>query len=97
MNIYDVNDGVKLAATFTDTDGGAIDPTIARFIVREPSGGTVHYVYGTAAEVINSGTGLYYMTLTLTDEGYWHYYAQGTGTCIAAGEATFKVRRSNVL
>jgi len=91
-NTYDKGDSVRLGATFTVSDVNT-DPTTVTLKVKNPAGVTSTYTYG-AAEITKSATGIYYKDITVTDDGMYYYRFEGTGTCVAASEHGFEVRKS---
>ncbi len=93
-NVYDVGDKVRLTNTFTDTDGNAADPTAIAAAVKDPEGTTTQFDY--AGTITKSSTGVYYIDVTIDDEGTWSYRWEGTGAVVAAVEGTFVARRQTV-
>lgn len=88
-NTYDKGDLVRVTATWTDplNSDAAIDPSTVAIDVTTPSGTTTPYVYGTDAEVKRDSIGIYYMDLSLTEEGTWKYRWYSTGAAQAAEQA----------
>jgi len=86
--VYDVGDGVRATCTFTDLAGAVANPTAVAVKLRDPAG-TV-----TTPTPTNSGTGVYYVDITLTSEGRWYVRFEGTGVVIAASEQQLKARDS---
>ncbi len=91
MNIYDVGDKVRLTATFTNAAGTATDPTTVTCIVQlRPGLYRSTYTYA-GATITKSGTGVYYVDVTVDREGIWDYRWVGTGTVVAADEGSFNI------
>lgn len=88
IDAYDVGDVVTLAATFTDPDGTAADPTTVTVSIQEPDG-----TESTPAAVQDS-TGVYHYDLTLSASGRWRARIAGTGAIVAAAEWNGYVRES---
>ena len=97
ISTYDIGDQVRATGTFTDIDGIAADPTTITFTYRIDEGTPVALVYGTDLAVKRSGTGVYYVDLTIATAGTYFMRWAGTGTTIAAGEDYFEVRKSRVI
>lgn len=94
MNIYDRGDLVRCTGTLTNSAGTAIDPTGLTVMVRTPAGATTTFTYGTDAEVVRSSIGIYYIDVSVTQEGDWAYRFASTGTGQAAAEGRFRIRGS---
>lgn len=92
VNTYDKGDKVRVQATFTVSDVNT-DPTTVTLKVKNPAGVTSTYTYA-LAEITKSATGIYYKDLSVDDDGIYHYRFEGTGTCEAASEHKFEVRKS---
>ena len=88
-NSYDINDGVRLLATFKVSSVNT-DPTTNTLKVKDPDRTTTTYTYA-LAEVTKSATGIYYKDITANKVGRWDYRWEGTGTVIATDEGTFIV------
>lgn len=86
--IYDIGDRVTLTANFTDA-GSPVQPTTVTCTVKAPSGMT------TSSSVTNT-SGTYSAEVEPDEQGAWYYRFAGTGTYVAAGEGTFRVRRRRV-
>jgi hypothetical protein len=87
--MYDVGDGIRITATFTDLSGVVADPSAVVFKVKDPKG-TV-----TIPSTAKDSTGTYHADLTLTRPGTWLYRWEGTGAVQAAIEGTISVKVSN--
>lgn len=94
MATPDIGDRVRISVTWANIAGTATDPTTVTFRAKPPSGTEIDYTYGTDAELVRSGTGAYYVDLTLTEAGTWLIRWKATGALVAAEEATISVRRS---
>ena len=102
MNVYDIGDTVKIytSTVFTDNDTElAMDPDTVRFLVRNPSGTTTTYVYGTDTEIARNDTGDYEMILRPDATGVWRYRIEGLtagGDAVSAQEGAFEVNTRRV-
>lgn len=93
-NTYKRDSQVRLTATFKNSSGTVTDPTTIKVKYKTPAGVETTKTYVTDAEVVRSSTGIYYIDLTLTQTGRWHYRWEGTGTIIATSEASLDVDAS---
>lgn len=91
--VFDIGDDGRVTVTFS-VNNTPTDPTTITARVKEPGLPQVSYVYGTDAEVVRSGTGVYYFEIPLTAYGAWSVRFEGTGNVEAAAEGMFFVRRS---
>ena len=91
---FDVGDLVKLTAAFTNSAGAASDPAGLTFKVKNPNGNVTTYVYGTDSEVVKASVGNYYVEISATLAGTWHYRFAGTGNGQAADEGSFSIETS---
>jgi len=96
MNTYDVGDRIRLTAAFT-SGGVAADPTTVTVRVKDPSGNTASYVYGTDLEVVKDGTGNYHMDVTIDEAGIWGFRWASTGVVVTAEEKSFRIRPQAVV
>jgi hypothetical protein len=97
VNAYDQGQSVRLSVTFTNPDGTAYDPVVVQFIYHAPlSVVALTKTYGTDAEVIKDGVGLYHMDLIADEPGEWHYRAEGSGNGQAVEEDSFYVEATEV-
>ena len=96
INVYDVGDVVRVSGAFTDADDVAADPSGVQFAYEGPDGVAETLVYGTDAELVKASTGNYYVDLTPTTAGDWHYRWIGTGTGAGAQLGQFSVRPNQV-
>lgn len=94
MAAYDVGDKIRLTETFTNLAGVVTDPTAVTFKMKLPNGTATTYVYGTDAQLVKLGTGIYYVDWTFTMADSHRYRFAGTGTVVASDEGTILVRRS---
>ena len=91
---YDIGDTRRLTVTFTNLAGAAADPTGVTFSIRKPDGTAINYVYLTDAEIVKSGTGVYYVDFAITLPGRHIYRFAGTGAVAAAENGEFYARRN---
>jgi hypothetical protein len=92
VNTYDKGDAVRLKATFT-VSSVVTDPTTVTLKVKDSDGTISTYTYA-GGTITKLSTGIYYKDVTVSNDGIWYYRFEGTGSCIAAGENSFEVRRS---
>jgi uncharacterized protein YjdB len=85
---YNVGDGVRITATFTDITGAINDPTTVTFQAKDPHGAVI------TNPATKQSTGIYYADLVLTAPGIWHYRWAGTGAVTAAIEGQLTARPS---
>ncbi len=89
-NSYIVGQLVRCTATFKNSSDVNTDPTAVLVKYKTPTT-IVTKTYGIDAEVVKSATGIYYIDLTLNEEGTWTYRFEGTGAVVAAGETWLQV------
>ncbi len=66
----------------------AIDPSVITFKLYKDGVLLVAYIYGTDAQLVKSGTGIYYVLYDATASGYYTWQMSGTGTGNGAFNAT---------
>lgn len=86
----------RFAVAITDVDATAADPGALRLRVRDPSGTTTTYTYGTDAEVVRSGAGTYRADLSLSIAGTWAYRWESDAPNPGAAEGSVTVERSSL-
>lgn len=91
-NVYDKGDLVRCSGEFKDGSGTYADPNPLLFKMKDPSGVTTTYTYGTDPQLVKDGTGRYHVDVSATKVGTWYYRFEGTGTGQCAGENHFVVR-----
>lgn len=91
---YDVGDRTRLTATFTDDiTGNPADPTVITLRVKPPKTNAIVMVSNSSPQqIFKDSTGVYHADIDVTVSGTWHYKWFGTGSLVAAEEATFFVR-----
>lgn len=98
MNSYTVGTAVKCQMTFYSDEAQTTpaDPTGVTFTIRPPDAGATTYTYGTDAELVKSGTGVYYViwgTASAADGvGEYFYRFAGTGSVVEAKEGKFRTQ-----
>lgn len=98
LNVYDMGDLVRISSgTFTNSGGTAVDPTTITMRLRNPAGSVITYVSGGTPAPSQAATGSYFVDVTLTMPGRWHYRWEGVGDAVAAAEGSLEVQRSRVL
>jgi hypothetical protein len=86
---------VRLACTFEDADGVAVDPDEVIAKVKPPSGDVVEYTVGASEpSIVNDAEGSYYLDIEADEVGLWHFRFESSGTGAAADEGRFKVAAS---
>lgn len=90
MSVYVVTTQVRVMATFANLAGTPTNPTAVACTVEAPDGTT------TTPSVTSSGSGVYYVDLTLDQAGTWLVEWQGTGAVIAAADQVIYARASKV-
>lgn len=97
MAAFDVGDLVRVSASFYNNSGSLIDPSEIYCKYKLPDATTASLAYGSASAFIKTGTGIYYVDISVTQAGTWHYRIwSGSGTGQTAGESLFQVRKQNV-
>lgn len=91
VNIYKKGQKVRISVAFTVSEV-ATDPTTVTAKIKDPSGNISSYVYGVAGELVKDSTGNYHVDVTTDENAEWHYRFEGTGTCVAVEEGSFRVR-----
>ena len=94
MNNYHVGDKVRCTGTFETAAGTDTDPSAVYCKVKTPGGTSTTYTYGVDAALVKSATGIYYVDVSITEAGTWHYRFYSTGTGQAAGEESFVAKDS---
>lgn len=94
INVYDIGDLVRVTGELATLGGVAVDPTTLVCKIKDPAGVTTTYTYGTTAFPVRVDTGEYYLDVTPTVPGDYHYQFHSTGTGQAMDEGTFRVRES---
>lgn len=91
-NTYDKGDLIRVKATFT-VSSVVTDPTAITLKVKDPDGTITTYTYA-GGSITKDSTGVYHKDLSVSNDGVWYYRFEGTGTCQAASENKFIVRKS---
>ena len=94
MNSYFVGNVVRVQGNLADLDGTPGDPGGVVVRYRNPAGIITSKTYGTDAEVLRTGTGVYQMDIVANVEGIWTYRFEATGNRAGATEGRFTVRES---
>lgn len=72
---------IRARITYKDPDTLAVvDPAAVSVSVRTPSGVLTTYIYGTDNEVSKVSTGIYQVSIALSEVGTWKWKWVGTGT-----------------
>lgn len=90
---YDIGDTRRLSVQFSDVGGAPAAPTTVTFALREPDGDLTSYATP-AAQIVNTGTGAYYVDWTITQAGRHVYRWNGTGAVSAVEQGEFYARRN---
>ena len=94
VNAYDVGDLIRVQGAFTNAADVAVDPAAITAKVKTPAGVITTYTYGVDAQLVRASTGIYYVDVSATTTGDWHYRFASTGEGQAAGENKFYVKES---
>ena len=89
MNRYYKGNLIKVTATFKDSTGTVIDPTVVSAQVQTPAKVDTTYIYGVGGQIIRTGTGVYYININTTSSGDWYCRWYSTGAGQAAAEVHF--------
>lgn len=80
---------VYTSSPFVNDAGVATDPTTITVRWRRHGGTETVWTYGTDAEVVRDGAGLYHADIPITASGLYYYKIAGSGSVDAAEEGTF--------
>lgn len=92
VNVYDVGDLARVTGTFTDVNGDVADPDTLTFSYENPQGTVTSYVYLTNAELVRQSEGIFYVDVSMTLVGDYHYRWIATGSGQGAQGGVFRVR-----
>ncbi|MEY2632211.1 MAG: hypothetical protein RIR00_865 [Pseudomonadota bacterium] len=87
----------RLSVVVSTPGGLHADPGSLRLLVRAPDGQVDIYVYGSAAEVVREGSGLFHADILLTASGNWTWRWETTEPNVGADEGALIVAASQVL
>lgn len=88
--VYDIDDRIKIDATFKDDAGNAVDPTTVHLGIMYPDGTSV--VYDKAAiEMVNDAVGYYSVEIVAEASGKHRYRWLSLGPGAGAEEGYFWV------
>ena len=76
---YLIGTAVRSTATFTDINQVATDPTSIFCRVILPDETQLDYEYGVDAEIVKSGTGIFYYDAPNDQSGEWQVRWEGSG------------------
>lgn len=93
MPIFDIDNVVRLEATFKNASDTNTDPTTVTLQHQDPTGNETTLTFA-AAELTNSAVGIYHFDLTVDEAGTWYYKFKSTGTPKTSAEDNFDVRVS---
>ena len=95
--LYDIGDAIRISSVFL-VGAEERDPTTVTLSIKHPAGVVTDYTYA-GSTVIKDAVGKYHKDIIIDNngEGFWHYRWIGTGTCTAAGEGQFYVRKAEAL
>lgn len=88
FGIFDIGDGIRLTATFSDLSGIVTDPSVVTFKMLDPLGDL------TTPAVHNVTVGVYYADFLAATKGTHSFRWEATGAVTAAEEGQFTVRAS---
>lgn len=95
-NVYEVGDLVRSRGTFKDIDGNLVDPSQVFVEVLDPGGTKTIKQYVVDVEVIRASLGIYYLDVSVDQQGRWYMRWYSTGQYQAAGEEFTDVSRLDV-
>jgi len=81
MQKFRIGRRLRLKCRFTVSDT-LTDPTAITFRM-VTSAGTTNYTYGSDAELVKEGTGIYYVDWTVATASAHSWWMKGTGTVVA--------------
>lgn len=91
---YDFGELARIQTVFANSAGTAVDPTVVKFkYYAKAIGVATTYTYGTNAQLVRGGTGVYYVDIDTNESAglfYWDFLSTGTGQ--AADQGQFYVR-----
>lgn len=92
INVHDVGDPVRIAATFLDLSGDPVDPATVELHVMDPSGniGIFHYE-ASPTDIVRVSTGSFYKDVEADEPGDWYYRWVSTGPGQGAEPGQFVV------
>ncbi len=91
---YDIGDQPTFQATFRNSTADLTNPTVVKFLLKDPNGGLTTLTFPTG--ITNPSVGVFEHNATkLTIAGRWTYRFNGEGTLITAGERVITVDASN--
>jgi hypothetical protein len=86
---------VRIPVNFQDATGADVDPTTITFKLSSPDATLTTYTYSTDAQLLRTSTGDYYVDVTPSLPGRWHFRWESTGTNLtSAVEGSFVVQVS---
>lgn len=90
MTAYVSGSTVRMYGVFSVT-GVLTDPSVVTGKVKPPGATTLNFPYGSSAQLVRDGIGLYHLDMVVTATGLWRYRWEGSGSASIAGEGTFDV------
>jgi len=91
---YIIGQEVRLNASFTDSNDAFYDPTVLLFKLISPTGTLSTYQYGLNPEVIRDGVGVYYIDISVSQVGSYHWRWEADGANRTSLDGSFIVRDS---
>jgi hypothetical protein len=86
---------VRIPVNFQDAAGADVDPDTIKFKLYAPDATITTYTYNTDAQLLRTSTGDYYVDVTPSLPGRWHFRWESTGTNKASAiEGSFVVQVS---
>jgi hypothetical protein len=73
------------------------DPTGVEFLLEDPRGVVVRYIYMTDVQLVKDSLGKYHVDHTLNQGTFWEWRWEATGTLIAATQGRINVEPARVV
>ncbi|HLY78211.1 MAG TPA: hypothetical protein VKQ70_02485 [Caulobacteraceae bacterium] len=95
MNVYEIDTLVKVASSFTEVTGSAVDPTTVTLYIRDPSGALATVPMGALS---HDAVGVFSYPINASVSGVWTYKFQGAGNVeTTSPDTTFLVQSSRLI
>lgn len=91
LDSFPYGDLIRLKGTFTDVDGTLFDPEFVLCEILKPDGTKIVANFGSDANLVTDGVGLYHYDISADMTGLWVYRFESTGTGQTAQRGEFRV------